>query len=177
MTPSPKTHYSQVSAPQPVKYWTGRFVSVHDRLSVEKLANCQSATPRANFNAKSRPGDFNIQKAARADDEIERYQRVFEYLDSLCVSAEAKGSLKKWQEEYANKNNQPKLHPERATSGGLVSRFFTSGPSGPSTTKARKTVEDRRNRDFLDDIYYENTSNAFGLTSAYGVHSRYLSFR
>lgn len=123
---------------------------------------------------KSRPGDFYVQKAARADDEIDRYQRVFEYLDSLCVSEEAKCSLKKWQEEYANKNSQPELHPDRATSGGLVSRFFTNGPS---TTKARKAITDRRNRDFLDDIYYGNASNAFGLTSAYGVHSRYLSFR
>lgn len=170
--------FHEIDSAQPSKYWTGRFMSLEDRLSAEKLPssldNRQNIPSHGSFIPGIRVKDGRIRSGSdqERDGDSGRRQRVFEYLDSLCTSTDAKLSLRTWQETYATRTNQPDLHPdyEATARRGLVSRMI------PKTTN-KKRQADRRSRDFLDEIYYGNASNAFGLTNAYGINGRYLTFR
>ncbi|CEJ93984.1 hypothetical protein VHEMI09541 [[Torrubiella] hemipterigena] len=172
------SYFNEIDIAQPSKYWTGRFVSLEDRLYAEGLSTSLRGKPRRPIHSSTTlSGSIHqtgtTQRSKRDEDgDVERRQRVFEYLESLCTSTEAKLSLRSWQEMYATRTNQPELHPNYVASArrGLVSRML------PKNTNKKSQV-DRRSRDFLDEIYYGNASNAFGLTNAYGINGRYLTFR
>lgn len=175
---SPQLSFSHVGMPQPSEYWTGRFVSVHDRFCGERLPRTsehQSVDALTDGSSKyTNPQGRNHRMAylrrSHIDASHDTSDRVFSYLDSLCTTNEAKASLRHWQAGYARKTNRPSITPtsSRDERPGVVSRFFA--PKKPRQV-------DRRSREFLDEIYYSNSSNAFGLTNAYGVDGRYLSFR
>lgn len=172
------SYFNEIDIAQPSKYWTGRFVSLEDRLYAEGLSTSLRGKLKRPINSSTPlSGSIHLTRTMQLpkrdeDGDVERRQRVFEYLESLCTSAEAKLSLRSWQEMYATRTNQPDLHPNYVASArrGLVSRML------PKNTNKKSQV-DRRSRDFLDEIYYGNASNAFGLTNAYGINGRYLTFR
>lgn len=182
--PSPrKPHFTDVTEPQPSAYWCGRFVSLLDRACTEKLAyggDWKHNTERRSSIRDDKNYERGLKRLPPLDEEEteeSRCLRLLSHLESCCVTVEARHSFYRWQHAYARQQKLPRLLPgaaaaassgDRPKDRGLVGRFSRSN-------KTRKV--DRRSRDFLDDMYYGNTSNAFGLTNLYGVDSRYLSFR
>lgn len=182
-TPPKEPHFTEVVSAQPSAYWCGRFVSLRDRFESENLAYNQTYSftdygPRNTPSSPYCPSDqtstrYNtpLPAAAYREDEDEKNHRIFAYLDSCCLTGDARDSFRRWHFGYTRQQN----YPSRLPGSGSVSNRGLIGRFRSSSTKPRKV--DRRSRDFLDDMYYGNTSNAFGLTDLYGVDSRYLSFR
>lgn len=183
-TPPPKEpHFTEVVSAQPSAYWCGRFVSLRDRFASENLAHNQTysftdygppntpSSPYCPSDQASTRYNTPLPTAAYRESEDEKSHRIFAYLDSCCLTGDARDSFRRWHFDYTRQQN----YPSRLPGSGSVSNRGLIGRFRSSSTKPRKV--DRRSRDFLDDMYYGNTSNAFGLTDLYGVDSRYLSFR
>lgn len=66
--------------------------------------------------------------ASSTNDEDARCRRVFDHLDSLCTTAEARRSLHVWQQAYARRHGRPSLLPEGGSmeEKGLMAKIFGS---------------------------------------------------
>lgn len=178
---APELLPGQVDTAQPSAYWTGRFVALHDRFSTEHMSHVMPnvstppSTPSSSgylrrASQASRDSDVNSYSDPpnHLQNDIDLCRRVFSHLTSMCVTGEARQSLRRWQEDYARRRNRPQLLPEGCAvqNKGIVSRLFGSRARQP----------DRMGQAFLEEAYYSNASNAFGFTT-HGTEARYLNFR
>ena len=178
---APELLPGQVDTAQPSAYWTGRFVALHDRFSTEHMnyvmpnVSTPPSTPSSSGYLRrashaSRDSDVNSYSDPpnHLQNDIDLCRRVFTHLASMCVTGEARQSLRRWQEDYARRRNRPQLLPEGCAvqNKGIVSRLFGSRARQP----------DRMGQAFLEEAYYSNASNAFGFTT-HGTEARYLNFR
>ncbi|KAL6890676.1 hypothetical protein GGI43DRAFT_214172 [Trichoderma evansii] len=150
---SPGSPSMRVSIAQSSAYWSGRFMALHDRFSSENLAadafesrqslsNSFSMRPKTpystlhqrashlpNSTTTSALRSFMISSNASPENEEDaRCRRVFDHLDCLCTTAEARRSLHVWQQDYARRHGRPSLLPEGGTmeEKGLISKIFRS---------------------------------------------------
>lgn len=166
--------YGQCSA-----YWSGRFTAIRDRLAGEHMAQVLS-----HATDTLQPG--SLQQSERDDmaddaelsgnppyplrDEDDLCRQVFAILDSQCTTKDARDSLGYWQEKYARTRRRPGLRPPphyRLFGDSQISRRFAS----------HIRHRDVQNLAFLEDAYYSNASNAFGMTNPHSLEGRYLNFR
>ncbi|TDZ30399.1 hypothetical protein C8035_v002496 [Colletotrichum spinosum] len=148
-----------ITAAQPSAYWSGRFLSLHDRFQAEALqpdslgslvsdhASRFTQLPQqkaAYLNRGNLPlsattaaldrygGGAAAREPPRAVSEDDRRcRRVFHHLDSLCATDEARKSLYAWQTGYARKHRRDALLPDSAGQDkGLVARLFGRRVSG-----------------------------------------------
>jgi hypothetical protein len=119
-----------ITTRQPSAYWTGRFVSLHDRfhqalleddsLSTIMAAHAANVTevnrrqknmgPSAGLSASTTTAALSTvsaswHSAAAAEvgllgNEESLSRRVFLHLEALCLTSEAKQSLREWQQVY-----------------------------------------------------------------------------
>lgn len=145
-TPEPDPH--QISEAQPSAYWSGRFVSLYDKLSSENLSpeplySLASAYRQGNHNSlsisshytgtpKMKPSYLSHATTTSAltslmhkpqtppslHDEDSQSCRIFQRLESHCCTQEAKDSLHDWQQDYARRHNKPSLLPKGGTMEG-----------------------------------------------------------
>ncbi|KAF2145081.1 uncharacterized protein K452DRAFT_316204 [Aplosporella prunicola CBS 121167] len=91
----------QVTEAQPYAWWAGRFQSISDRIRIEEfdvdLRIIAGSTQR-------------ISNLLQADDEG-RIRRVFEELQSCCLTDEARNRLREFQFEFAKINKMPFIVP------------------------------------------------------------------
>lgn len=128
-TPSPVSHSQRnprhTYEAQPSAYWTGRFTSLSDA-HLSRATATLSFTPRE--TPPSSPVDnrgpqegrlsrlFNRVDAGMVEaalDEGERARAVFEELEGLCKSGEARRSLWEWREGWAGKIGRMGVLPGR----------------------------------------------------------------
>lgn len=151
---SPGSPSIRVSIAQSSAYWSGRFMALHDRFSSENLAadafesrqsslaNSFSTRPKTpystlhqrtshlpNSTTTSALRSFMASSSVSAENEEDaRCRRVFDHLDRLCTTAEARRSLHIWQQAYARRHSRPSLLPEGGTmeEKGLMAKIFRS---------------------------------------------------
>ncbi|KAF4122771.1 Pfam:DUF833 [Geosmithia morbida] len=137
----------QVNEAQPSAYWSGRFMSLYDKLSNQSMTpilECPSmssllkgpplarhATSRIPFSS-SLPNVGNMEMQMAADDE-EKVRRIFRRLETSCSTAEARNSLHDWQGVYSRRNRRRSssrhLHPPKENEnrrGGVVLKWLDS---------------------------------------------------
>jgi hypothetical protein len=138
----------QVYKAQTSEYWSGRFVSLHDRfhnelLTDESLAIITEASkpkpPKQNshrlLHLSGSRTMANLthnavhREAELLSDDDNRCRRVFLHLDALCATDEAKRSLHVWQQDYARRTGRECLLPPRGAmeDRGLMQRLFSGG--------------------------------------------------
>ncbi|SPO07354.1 uncharacterized protein DNG_10048 [Cephalotrichum gorgonifer] len=139
---------------QPSEYWTGRFVSLSDKLflqqaeslalapstpdrlapptkgitpdNITNAANLPTSSTMPSLPLPSAPKDPSSKDRVEALlDGEERSRLVFEELEALCRTPEALRSLAEWREGYARKFDKPGLLP--GGSGGLLGRLRRGG--------------------------------------------------
>ncbi|KAJ2965262.1 hypothetical protein NQ176_g10698 [Zarea fungicola] len=167
----------QITNAQTSAYWSGRFTALRDRFSTEHMEQVLAQAgdtlqagiahhPHSQDNHDAEPNG-NPQYPLRDEDSI--CLQVFAHLKSQCVTATAQASLRRWQEKYARRHHRPSILPYGTPFMGesLVSRRFAS----------HSRYQDREGLAFLEDAYYSNASNAFGITNPHSVEARYLNFR
>lgn len=147
-SPSMRVNMAQSSA-----YWSGRFMALHDRFSSENLAadafesrqsltnsfSVRPKTPYSNLHQRashlpnstttSALRSFMTSTSVSPENEDDtRCRRVFDHLDYLCTTAEARRSLHIWQQSYARRHGRPSLLPEGGTmeEKGLMTKIFRS---------------------------------------------------
>ncbi|KAF6823784.1 hypothetical protein CMUS01_10554 [Colletotrichum musicola] len=161
-----------ITTAQPSQYWSGRFVSLHDRFHDEELrpqslsvlvsAHASRSTilphqqavyqgrgnlPLSNTTALERYGPSVIREANLLSDDDNRCLRVFMHLDSLCATPEAQQSLHAWQETYARVNHREALLPEgRTMDRGFVARLFGGRRSTSGSQPEKKFIEGKKGR-------------------------------
>lgn len=187
------TDPNQITTSQPSAYWSGRFVSLHDRFLSEEYSNEDAVSPYSSFGSfhaysmktdraavNSRPTHLSHSTTTSAltsltgskprntpSNKDARCLRIFQHLESLCVTSEARRSLLAWQQTYARRMNKPHLLPQggsmenkslmgrifsggtRTSSGGRRSLPAMSAPSGLPVSKKRipsLTVRERGKR-------------------------------
>ncbi|RGP59794.1 hypothetical protein FSPOR_11045 [Fusarium sporotrichioides] len=148
---------NHITTSQPSAYWSGRFVSLHDRFLTEEFSNKDGAvssdssfdnsfpafamkTDRVAVN--SRPTHLSHSTTTSALTNLSgtkprnkpstkdaRCLRIFQHLESLCITAEARRSLLAWQQTYARRMNKPHLLPQGGSMEhkGLMGRIFSGG--------------------------------------------------
>ncbi|OPB36634.1 hypothetical protein A0O28_0057140 [Trichoderma guizhouense] len=143
----------RISNAQSSAYWSGRFMALHDRFSSENLAadaresrqslagscSAQAKTPYSSlYQRTSHLPTSTTTSALRTlmtssntpsvTEEDTRCRRVFDYLDSLCITIEARRSLHAWQQAYARRNGRPSLLPEGGSmeEKGFMAKIFGS---------------------------------------------------
>lgn len=148
---SPGSPSMRVSIAQSSAYWSGRFMALHDRFSSENLAadafesrqslaNSFSTRPKTpystlhqrashlpNSTTTSALRSFMASSSVSPENEEDaRCRRVFDHLDRLCTTAEARRSLHIWQQAYARRHSRPSLLPEGGTmeEKGLMAKIF-----------------------------------------------------
>ncbi|KAF6825901.1 hypothetical protein CPLU01_09991 [Colletotrichum plurivorum] len=161
-----------ITTAQPSQYWSGRFLSLHDRFHNEELqpqslsilvsAHASRSTilphqqaayqgrgnlPLSNTTALERYGPSVIREANLLSDDDNRCLRVFMHLDSLCATPEAQQSLHAWQETYARVNHREALLPEgRTMDRGFVARLFGGRRSTSGSQPEKKVIEGKKGR-------------------------------
>jgi hypothetical protein len=150
---TPGSPSMRVSIAQSSAYWSGRFMALHDRFSSENLAadaresrqsltDSFSARPKTPYSSlyqrASHLPNSTTTSALRSfmtssnvspvNEEDARCRRVFDHLDSLCNTAEARRSLHVWQQAYARRHGRPALLPEGGSmeEKGLMAKIFGS---------------------------------------------------
>ncbi|KAL7951533.1 hypothetical protein V8C42DRAFT_304359 [Trichoderma barbatum] len=150
---TPESPSMRVCNAQSSAYWSGRFVALHDRFSSENLAaearesrqslansfSAQAKTPYSSlYQRTSHLPTSTTTSALRTfmtssntpsvTEEDARCRRVFDHLDSLCTTAEARRSLHAWQQTYARRHGRPSLLPEGGSmeEKGLMAKIFGS---------------------------------------------------
>ncbi|KAH6605942.1 hypothetical protein Trco_005095 [Trichoderma cornu-damae] len=134
---TPQSPSMRVSTAQSSAYWSGRFVALHDRFSSENLAadaresrqslaDSFSALPKSPYSSLYQRAShlptstttsalrslMTSSNSSSMNEEDARCRRVFGYLDSLCITDEARRSLHIWQQAYARRHGRPSLLPE-----------------------------------------------------------------
>ena len=155
-----EARWEQITAAHPSSYWTGRFISVHDKLSSEELIPKPGelassllsplavaldpflSTLPSNRITPYRPGKLcksgattaltaiTPSRVAKSDNGDDRCRRVFAHLDSLCVTSDARRSLRDWQQKYARQQGKADLLPPGGSmedKGGLIMKLFGGG--------------------------------------------------
>lgn len=172
--PSP----GQIIQAQCSAYWSGRFTSLRDRLSSEHMAHILSQTTdtiQTGISEKVQTNHLPYDDELCGDppyplrDEDDICRQAFSILECQCVTAAAQESLRRWRENYALIHRRPNLLPKRSGFFGdsQISRRFASHARHP----------DMQSLAFLEDAYYSNASNAFGMTNPHSLEGRYLNFR
>lgn len=168
----------QIIHAQTSAYWTGRFTTLRDRLSGEHMANMLSqATDTIQMGVLQQSDKVNATHDTELSgnppyplrDEDDLCRQVFGILESRCITTAAKESLRRWRENYARVRRRPNLLPPRPGFFGdsQISRRFAS----------HVRHRDVQSLAFLEDAYYSNASNAFGMTNPHSLEGRYLNFR
>ncbi|KAL7787862.1 hypothetical protein V8C37DRAFT_254626 [Trichoderma ceciliae] len=148
---TPESPSMRVSTAQSSAYWSGRFMALHDRFSSENLSMdaresrqsmadsfpVQPKTPYSSLyqRASHLPNStttsalrtlMTSSNASSINEEDARCRRVFDHLDSLCTTAEARRSLHVWQQAYARRHSRPSLLPEGGSmeERGLMAKIF-----------------------------------------------------
>ncbi|KAI9846543.1 MAG: hypothetical protein M1830_007442 [Pleopsidium flavum] len=96
--PEFQTNVRQVKEAQPYSYWCGRFSALNDRFRMEDISDssttlCTDSSSHTNHHPMS----------PKVDDEERRIRRVFIHLNSLCLTEEAKASLREFQIAFEKK--------------------------------------------------------------------------
>ncbi|OAQ99359.1 hypothetical protein LLEC1_01073 [Akanthomyces lecanii] len=174
----PRTHPGQVLHGQSSSYWSGRFTTIRDRLAGEHMAHVLSQTTdtlqmgalqQSERSDRTEDAELCGNPPYPLQDEDDLCRQIFGILDSQCITRAAKDSLQHWQAMYARSRRRPSLLPRR-------NRFF--GESQISRRFASHIRhQDVQNLAFLEDAYYSNASNAFGMTNPHSLEGRYLNFR
>ncbi|KAL7820705.1 hypothetical protein V8C26DRAFT_365535 [Trichoderma gracile] len=163
-------------------YWTGRFMALHDRFSSENLAidareprpsladsfSVQPKTPYSSmYQRASHLPTSTTTSALRSlmtsssnssiSEEDARARRVFDHLDSLCSTPEARRSLHIWQQAYARRHNSPYLLPEGGSMGIVEAKGFLSKLFGSSKKNERRSFSKLQQCSFT----HENRSKSF----------------
>lgn len=168
----------QVARAQPSMYWTGRFTALRDRLATEHmedvLAHATDTIQMGALRDESRQCDMNDAAPCGTPpyplrDEDALCLEIFSILESQCVTPSAKESFKRWRGTYAGCRRRPNLLPPGSAFFGdsQISKRFASHVRHP----------DRQGLAYLEDAYYSNASNAFGVTNPHSLEGRYLNFR
>ncbi|PQK16739.1 hypothetical protein BB8028_0006g10580 [Beauveria bassiana] len=168
----------QIVHAQPSAYWSGRFTTLRDHLCNEHMACVLSKatdTIQTGISGDStRDGrSHDLQLSGNPpyplQDEDDLCRQVFTILESQCITKAAKMSLTRWREKFAIRRCRPNLLPHRGGFLGdsqISKRFASSGRH-----------QDVQSLAFLEDAYYSNASNAFGMTHPHSLEGRYLNFR
>jgi hypothetical protein len=162
---TPEPHPWQITTAQSSQYWSGRFMALRDRYLAENLGpehlhehlqahnqlsykqqppSHQRPTHLSLSTTTSALGSFASTPMPRpADDKDSRCRRIFAHLDSLCVSSEAKRSLRDWQQSYARQHGRSALLPQGGSmeERGLISRIFGGG-SGKTERRSLSVSQD-----------------------------------
>ncbi|KAH6992010.1 hypothetical protein EDB82DRAFT_494921 [Fusarium venenatum] len=178
---------NSITTSQPSAYWSGRFVSLHDRFLAEDFSNDDGVSSVSSDNGfqtfamktdrvavNSRPTHLSHSTTTSAlttlsgtkprnkpSNKDARCLRVFQHLESLCTTAEARRSLLAWQQTYARRMKKPQLLPHSGSmehkslmgrifsggkgtsSGGRRSLPAVSAPSGLPVSKKRPSLTAR----------------------------------
>ncbi|TFB07778.1 hypothetical protein CCMA1212_000390 [Trichoderma ghanense] len=172
----------QISNAQSSAYWTGRFMALHDRFSAENLAvdasesrqspadslSVQPKTPYSSMyqRASHLPTStttsalrslMTSSSASSISEEDARARRVFDHLDALCSTAEARRSLHIWQQAYARRHESPYLLPEGGSMGTVEAKGFLAKLFGSSKKNERRSYSKLQQC----SINHENKSKTF----------------
>ncbi|KAM0495096.1 hypothetical protein ACHAP8_008231 [Fusarium lateritium] len=177
---------NSITTSQPSAYWSGRFVSLHDRFLAEDFSNDDGVSSDSSFDnsfqmfamktdrvaVNSRPTHLSYSTTTSAlttltgtkprnksSNKDARCLRVFQHLESLCITAEARRSLLAWQQTYARRVKKPQLLPHGGSMEhkSLMGRIFSGGkgtssggrhslpamPSGLPVSKKRPSLAAR----------------------------------
>ncbi|CAJ0547651.1 Ff.00g044050.m01.CDS01 [Fusarium sp. VM40] len=148
---------NQITTSQPSAYWSGRFVSLHDRFLSEEFSNEKTVTSGSSFGNSFEPHAMTTDRVAvnsrpthlshstttsaltsltitkpRSSPSTKdaRCKRIFEHLEGLCATSEARRSLFAWQQTYARRMGKPQLLPQggRMENNSLMGKIFGAGP-------------------------------------------------
>ncbi|KAF4973510.1 hypothetical protein FSARC_207 [Fusarium sarcochroum] len=148
---------NQITTSQPSAYWSGRFSALHDRFLSEEFSNEMAASPNSPFGqspqtpamttdrtaVNSRPTHLSHSTTTSAltsltgtkprnppSNKDARCLRIFQHLENLCTTSEARRSLLSWQQTYARRMGKPQLLPQggRMENKGLMGKIFGGGP-------------------------------------------------
>ncbi|KAM0556998.1 hypothetical protein ACHAPJ_005677 [Fusarium lateritium] len=148
---------NQITTSQPSAYWSGRFLALHDRFLSEEFSNEMAASPNSPFGqspqthtmttdrmaVNSRPTHLSYSTTTSAltsltgtkprnppSNKDARCLRIFQHLESLCITSEARRSLLAWQQTYARRMGKPQLLPQggRMENKSLMGKIFGGGP-------------------------------------------------
>ncbi|KAF9762840.1 hypothetical protein IL306_003308 [Fusarium sp. DS 682] len=148
----------QITTSQSSAYWSGRFVSLHDRFLAEEYSNGEATmsdmSPGNSFQyhaittdrvaLNSRPTHLSHSTTTSALTSLTgtrpctpsstkdaRCLRIFQHLESLCVTSEARRSLLAWQQSYARRVGKPQLLPQggRMEDKSLMGKIFGANPN------------------------------------------------
>ncbi|KAL6870560.1 hypothetical protein J3F83DRAFT_687448 [Trichoderma novae-zelandiae] len=182
----------QISNAQSSAYWTGRFMALHDRFSSENLAadaresrlsqadsfSIQPKTPYSSMyqRASHLPNStttsalrhlMTSSSTSSISEEDARARRVFDHLDSLCNTHEARRSLHIWQQAYARRHKNPYLLPDGGSMGTLEAKGFMAKLFGSSKKNERHSFSKLQQCSYT----HENKSKSF-LSGSFSRASR-----
>ncbi|KAF7563868.1 hypothetical protein G7046_g282 [Stylonectria norvegica] len=170
---SPEPLPQQIATAQPSAYWTGRFVALQDRFLSENLASNTLPSPLGQVNKDKasttsshpkrpsfyRPSHLSHSTTTSAlltlasprspppsDDET-RHSRIFNHLDALCTTSEARRSLHDFQQAYARRIGRPALLPHGGCmeDKGLITRLFGGGGRGKPERRSMSALRETSN--------------------------------
>ncbi|RGP63837.1 hypothetical protein FLONG3_9731 [Fusarium longipes] len=150
------TDPNQITTSQPSAYWSGRFVSLHDRFLAEEFNSEDVFSSDSSFGSgfqaftmktdrvavNSRPTHLSHSTTTSALTNLTgtkprnkpstkdaRCMHIFQHLESLCATSEARRSLLAWQQTYARRMNKPHLLPQGGSmeNKSLMGRIFSGG--------------------------------------------------
>ncbi|CEF76602.1 hypothetical protein FGSG_13397 [Fusarium graminearum PH-1] len=154
----------QITSSQPSAYWSGRFVSLHDRFLTEEFSTegavSKDSSSDNSFRAfvmktdraavNSRPTHLSHSTTTSALTSLTvtkprnktstkdaRCLRVFHHLENLCITIEARRSLLAWQQTYARRMDKPSLLPQGGSMEhkSLMGRIFSGGKGTSGNTR------------------------------------------
>jgi hypothetical protein len=130
------------------------LTTTRNRLTYLAPSNTTSALTTATCKPRPQPSD---------DEDDLKCKRIFNHLESLCTTTEAKMSLRSWQQAYACCHKRPKLLPE----GGLM---YDRGQQSRLAADLgnRFTSDERRRRSAFQNLADSN-SRVMGATPGRGV--------
>lgn len=120
--PTFTTNVRQISTAQPPSYWVGRYVALHDRFRSEILTPtyldssklrtwCQEAPDVPDDFPEDQPYPTLHDQTEYERDAEKLARRVFVHLEALCLTNEARKSLKAFQQAYARQVDCEALLP------------------------------------------------------------------
>jgi hypothetical protein len=134
----------------PTSYWLGRFQALHDRFQAENLTPDFLDSPNLRHLMREQgevldPGGTECVSPCRVEERVSK--RVFAHLEVLCVSHEARKSLKAFQQAYARKFECESLLPHGGCmvdrEPGFISkagRLFSGGRMSSFGITRRKSM-------------------------------------
>ncbi|PHH89111.1 hypothetical protein CDD83_6622 [Cordyceps sp. RAO-2017] len=142
---APDQERMQVTAAEPMEYWTGRFSRLNDLYLGLGRAPETLLTLRSGLLSQNR---YRVDPQTVSQDDA-RHLHIFAQLESLCLTPEARRSLREFRQTFARRVNRPILLPEGGTmtdgDRGLRSRFFSTrrasgNRSGESSSSQRPSA-------------------------------------